>query len=538
MPDNDISQEDISVIYIVERGKDSTIFGYKDISEELYLLMFFLSIKGDTSENGMERYKSFVVEPVQDLLRWTTEFEFPSHTASETCLTLAQDWIARCQHPEPYYPTRLVEILSPGKSTDLRLCLTHEEQPTGPYMTLSHRWGTASFLKLTLANLTDLVKGLSITDLPQTFQDAITVVRRLGCKYLWIDSLCIIQNSKEDWLHEAGLMGEVYENSHCNIAATWNSSSDDGLFATRNPSEVEGIVVHPKWAGLKSATFRVMEFGLWERLITSAGLNKRAWVVQERLLAPRVLHFGRTQLAWECHEVDACESYPTRLPVAQQSTQTIHKGLDPETDGKILQWMGDSKSSQNIHGYHVWNKIVAAYTAGELTVASDKFVALSGLAKKMQTVLQDEYLAGLWKRTLASDLLWKVHGGKQANGLLSTRAAQYRAPTWSWAALDGHIMPGRPNIDRILISIEEAATDPIVSENPLDQLKFGWVRLRGVLLPGTVKPQESSASQPEKMNVCFFQRKENHGPLDLPRHPDRKSRSDGILSHRIDRESV
>ena len=370
-------------------------------------------------------------------------------------------------------------------------------------MTLSHRWGAASFLQLTSSNLPDLVKGFRIADLPQTFQDAIGVARRLGCRYLWIDSLCIVQDSTKDWLHEAGLMGEVYANSHCNIAATWNSSSDDGLFTERNPSEVEGIFVHPQWASLKSAAFRVIEFGLWESLITSADLNKRAWVVQERLLAPRVLHFGRIQLAWECHEVDACETYPTGLPVAQQSTGTMHKGLDPDTNGRHLQSMGDSESSPNLYTYHVWNKIVAAYTAGELTVASDKFVALSGLAKKMQALLQDDYLAGLWKGTLSSDLLWKVNGGEQTNGLLPTRAPQYRAPSWSWAALDGHIMPGRPNIDRILIIVEDAATDPTGTGNPLGQLKSGWIRLRGVLLPGTIKPQESSGLHPDKLDVCF-----------------------------------
>ncbi|CAO1605042.1 hypothetical protein XANCAGTX0491_008577 [Xanthoria calcicola] len=519
---NNVSQEAIiSINYLVQRGRDSTVFGYKDISAELHLLIFSFDFGIDASTDDTTIYKKvFIVEPVQDLLRCTADFTFPSHTASETCLTLAQDWIARClrQHtkcnvspkrPEPYYPTRLVEILVPGKGTDLRLCLTREEVPTGPYMTLSHRWGAASFLKLSLSKLPDLVKGFSIAELPQTFQDAIIVARRLGCKYLWIDSLCIIQDSTDDWLHEAGLMGEVYANSYCNIAATWNSSSDDGLFTKRNGSEVEGIVVHPKWAGLKSASFRVVEFGLWERLVTSAGLNKRAWVVQERLLAPRVLHFGQTQLAWECHEVDACETYPTSLPVAQQSTETIHKGLDPETDGKTLQSMGDSESSPNLHPYHVWNKIVAAYTAGELTVASDKLVALSGLAKKMQTLLQDEYLAGLWKRTLASDLLWKVNGGRQANGRLSTRAAQYRAPTWSWAALDGHITPGRPDINRILISIEEAATDPVVPGHPLGQLLSGWIRLRGVLLPGTVRLEESSPSQLDKLKVCFSAAKDS-----------------------------
>ncbi|KAI4140525.1 MAG: hypothetical protein LQ341_003799, partial [Variospora aurantia] len=256
------------------------------------------------------------------------------------------------------------------------------------------------------------------------------------------------------------LMGDVYANSHCNIAATWNSSSDDGCFTKRNPSEVEGLIVHPKWTGLKSTTFRVVEFGLWEDLVTSAGLNKRAWVVQERLLAPRVLHFGRTQLAWECHEVDACETYPAGLPVTQQSEQTMQKALDPGTEGKKLQSMGDSRSSPNLHARHIWNKIVAAYTAGELTVASDKLVAIMGLAVRMQSLIQSDYLAGLWRDTLSSDLLWKVIG-------------------------------------------HEAVTDPVVPKNPSGQLNSGWIRLRGVLLQGTVKPLDSSTSQPDKLHVYF-----------------------------------
>lgn len=396
-----------------------------------------------------------------------------------------------------------MEILDHVEGKDLRICQTSEDVPAGPYMTLSHRWGSASFLKLTVSNQADLRKGFDIADLPQTFQDAIAVVRRLGCQYIWIDSLCIVQDSPEDWQHEAALMSEVYTFSHCNIAATWNSSSDDGCFTKRNAAEVEGLVVNTKWTCLENITFRVVEFGLWENLVISASLNRRAWFVQERLLAPRVLHFGRTQLAWECHESEACETYPTGIPIAQQTDQSMYKRLDPDTEGKRLQSLGDSRSSPNLYTSHVWKKIVTAYTAGQLTMASDKLVAISGIAKIWQTLLQDEYLAGLWKRTLPSDLLWRALAGKQANGLLSTRSPQYRAPSWSWAALDGPIVPGRPNIDRILVTVVEAVTELREPANPLGQLKSGSIRLRGVLLSGNVRPLEASAPWPEKLSIYF-----------------------------------
>ena len=536
----DLSKDDVSVTYGVQRAKDSPLIGYRTVPADLYMLGFTINTaESVTSTSGStddeDRYRVFLVEPVGDwstlqhlLEAWNlssgsdltgsaSHHTVSSHTASEACLALAQDWLVRClknhvrcniRHQlKPYRPTRLVEILPLGGNKDLRLIHTNRTVPDGPYLTLSHRWGTAKFLRLEQLQLAKFEEGFNIVDLPRTFRDAVAVTKRLGCKYPWIDSLCIIQDSADDWSHEAGLMGEVYANSLCNIAATGSITSDDGCFMERNASEVSGLVVNPKWAGLSTTTFRIVDFGLWERLITSAPLNKRAWVVQERLLSPRVLHFGRTQLAWECRELDACETYSDGLPAAQENAQSTIKGLDPDIDGKKLQSMGGSKSSPNLHAYHLWNKIVTLYTAGDLTVASNKLVALSGLAKKMQIMLQDEYLAGLWKGTLASDLLWMVISGKQANGLPSIRPDQYRAPSWTWATLDGHIKPGRPNTDRILISIEEAGTDLLVRENPFGEVTSGWIRLRGALLQGKITLLNPSALRSDRLSVRFTDRK-------------------------------
>ena len=534
-----LSQKDFSVTFGIQRGKDSPLIGYKDVPADLHMLGSSLNTAEsvtttDGSTDGEDRIRIFVVEPVGDwatlqqlLEAWdlssypdptgsASHYTVSSHTSSEACLALAKDWLLRClknhvrcnvRHQlKPYCPTRLVEILPLGSDKDLRIIHTIKTVPDGPYLTLSHRWGTAEFLQLKQLRLPEFEQGFNIADLPRTSRDAIAVTRRRGGKYLWIDSLCIIQDSPDDWSYEAGMMGEVYTNSLCNIAATGSITSDGGCFMERNALEVRGPLVSPKWTGLKATTFRIVDYGLWEKLITAAPLNKRAWVVQERLLSPRVLHFGRTQIAWECRELDACETYSDGLPAAQENAQSTIKGLDPDTDGKKLQSMGDSGSSPNLHAYHLWSKIVTLYTAGELTVPSNKLVALSGLAKKMQIMLKDEYLAGLWRITLASGLLWMVLNGKQANGLPSTRPAQYRAPSWAWATLDGHIEPGRPNIDKILISIEEAGTDPLVRGNPFGEVTSGWIRLRGALLRGEITPHNPSASRSDRLSVHFTAR--------------------------------
>jgi len=179
-----------------------------------------------------------------------------------------------------------------------------------------------------------------------------------------------------------------------------------------------------------------MDSDFWENATTDAPLNRRGWVLQERLLPPRVLHFDREQLLWECHELDACEAYPLGIPHGSGTVFTHFKGLDPSSDGKRLRVLSGQNSDQDLNRYHLWNRILGSYMRCDLTCEEDKLIALSGIAKDMH-LLDDEYLAGLWRRQLPGQLLWKINDCKQANGLPSRRPHNYRAPSWSWASVDG-----------------------------------------------------------------------------------------------------
>ena len=132
----------------------------------------------------------------------------------------------------PWYPSRLIDI---GKtdSANVRLIESSADPPSGEYATLSHCWGSARYLQLNSANLRGLKHQIAISDLPLTFKEAFAVTRRLGIRYIWIDSLCISQDSKEDWLHEAALMHKVYSHSYCTIAAAASADSTQGLFRCR-----------------------------------------------------------------------------------------------------------------------------------------------------------------------------------------------------------------------------------------------------------------------------------------------------------------
>lgn len=175
------------------------------------------------------------------------------------------------------------------------------------------------FLKLTRDELHRFQEGIPIDSLPQTFQDAIGIARRLRIRYIWIDSLCIIQQSDNDdlaWKREASLMDMVYSKSFCNISATWATNSSKGLFSNRNPTFLHYIEVdlHVKGQAPGCKRYTVSDIKLmWRSELLEAPLSRRGWVLQERLLAPRILHFCRHELFWECCEKEASESYPIEM---------------------------------------------------------------------------------------------------------------------------------------------------------------------------------------------------------------------------------
>jgi hypothetical protein len=174
-------------------------------------------------------------------------------------------------------------------------------------VTLSHCWGQNKIKRLLEENLDQMKKTIRVAELPKTFQDAIAVTRKLGIQYLWIDSLCIIQDNQEDWARESSIMGLIYKNGYCNIAAAAASDGTQGCFQQRDPLLAQPCRVtldrELKRFGLKTGLYNLVPHTLWEQGLSKAPLLKRGWVVQERVLARRVLHFGRNQLFWECQEL-------------------------------------------------------------------------------------------------------------------------------------------------------------------------------------------------------------------------------------------
>jgi hypothetical protein len=184
---------------------------------------------------------------------------------------------ADCNHriDKDWVPTRLLYLDNDGS---IRL-QTNFSVVSVRYITLSHCWGkaNASQPKLTSGNIESLKRNIDINSLSKTFQDAIEITRRLEVRFLWIDSLCIIQGDQQDWQQEASRMGKVYSNGMLNISAH-SDHPEQGCFRVRDPSRVQLIPVDNCCPQDPYRGEAIYATGFWHRNVVMSPVNLRGWV--------------------------------------------------------------------------------------------------------------------------------------------------------------------------------------------------------------------------------------------------------------------
>ncbi|EAT90787.2 hypothetical protein SNOG_01138 [Parastagonospora nodorum SN15] len=290
--------------------------------------------------------------------------------------------------------------------------LLHKNGEFGYWACLSHCWGGEQPLQTTRDSLTRHQNVIYWRDLPRTFQDAVFVTRAFGIPYLWIDSLCIVQDDLDDWQVQSAKMADIYQYSILTIAASASSGPSQGIFRNAGPEYMDKPIVDV----LGDTTLTKVR--IRKALSHSAAelpLLGRGWVHQERLLSPRILHFGHNEMIWECMECLACECghhegrYNARSPslLWPTSKEMFH----PYFLKPANLWIHMSPP--------VWQRAVEDYSRMALSKPEDIFPAISGLAKILQNETGWEYVAGLWKETLIVDLVRSLAG---ANLFLGFRA--------------------------------------------------------------------------------------------------------------------
>jgi hypothetical protein len=248
-----------------------------------------------------------------------TQIGFPVLPAAGNHMRFAliREWLQWCdgfhnckKHKTAKLPTRLLYVGDPkGSDSDSEFLKLVPAKNIGDqkYIALSHCWGYVKEGEVppyctTKENIDEREKGWKRTDLPLTFQHAIEVVRGLDLKYLWIDSLCILQGVSGDWEEESKKMEDVYASAYCTIAATSAGNSHAGFLTERQSGDYGYVLDYSGrlfYIGTDIANF--------DNEVETARLNKRAWVLQERFLSRRTIHFAENQMYWECGEGVYCE---------------------------------------------------------------------------------------------------------------------------------------------------------------------------------------------------------------------------------------
>lgn len=344
------------------------------------------------------------------------------YTGSAMAAVSIKTWLRNCeqhhqcrQFKESRLPTRLVDVRNPGH---ISLYCTDEVE-TGIYACLSHCWGTTPTLRTTSETISTYTDSIPWSTLPKVYQHAISVANNLDIPFLWIDSLCIIQDSDEDWIAESAKMADIYSRAVLTIAASLAERDTDSLFSYAPKPYCSKLL--SSLNGSKIFVRKTMDHGHGPAPLP---LLNRAWVLQERLLSSRIVHFTHQELVWECMEQLTCECGCIR--------SLWSPGHVPFDKDLLYEPVLVRSSTQDVH--ERWRRLVHEYSRLHLTHNRDKLPAISGAARRFSGFMRKEYLAGLWGDKLLADLLWERVGNSSAANYIEG------IPSWSWMAAGIHVV--------------------------------------------------------------------------------------------------
>ncbi|KAM0330515.1 hypothetical protein ACHAQA_003462 [Verticillium albo-atrum] len=397
-----------------------------------------------------------------------------------------------CSQVEGDLPRRLLYI---GSSALLDLRVTDVFPADVRYVALSHCWGPDTPFTTTWATLAQREAGIEWSDLPLTFQDAITVARHLDVEYIWIDSLCIIQDDKGDWAVESLKMGSIYERAYLTVAAATSVGDREGFLGPTRQREYyksSTIDMHPFGEVSGVQVRRAFDVRATPRVDP---LYTRGWTFQERIMPRRILTFS-SAIIFECHTTTSCETGRSvhADPFYCASIAKTHDNIFRDKERQFVDLLRRGTDSSSL--YKLWVVVIEQMTMREMTYQRDMLPAISALARRFQVAQpHDTYAAGLWCEYIAFFLSWDTRGaGRALEAQLDSRrlpkrtgpprtTRTYRAPSWSWASVDGPCVFALTDLvfdDPLGLKLLDMHTD-VNKTNPFGEVTGGWLRIRGLV---------------------------------------------------------
>ncbi|KAI4231912.1 MAG: hypothetical protein LQ349_005304, partial [Xanthoria aureola] len=426
-----------------------------------------------------------------------------------------KQWMQECEkgHPncalsqQPRLPMRVLDVLAPGESGRVKLLETFD-RPRGRYMALSYVWGKIQSIRLAQATRNDFMKGIRMDSLPQTIKDAVQVTRALEVQYLWIDALCICQDSDPDKEMQIPYMNEYYRKAVAVISASGAADVHAGFLRRQETTSslltrIEGQTVdhHPhsglipyripfSCEGVDNLTLLDVDTMPHSYDYHEEPITKRGWTLQESALARRLLTFPSTGgIIMRCHDGKKFAGKVLSNPFEEDPAFAY---LDTR----------DHSPPRQAELFQHWTQVVQDYSRRSLSYPGDIFVALGALALESQIrdgVTLGKYVAGLWSNTLRKGLLWHIasppHPDRNSYLPPARTASNYHAPSWSWASC------GQPVIFRAerqsdtnflrnyykeepswCIEVLHCKVFPQSERNPLGAVSSGYIDLKGLLI--------------------------------------------------------
>ncbi|KEY74393.1 hypothetical protein S7711_07299 [Stachybotrys chartarum IBT 7711] len=379
------------------------------------------------------------------------------------CLDVCLTKHTSCSPQDTAFPTRLLQLGATLKDTQVTLV---EPAPgtRGHYVALSYCWGGYERLRCMSWNKEMLKHGFQSSQLPQTLQDAVSLTIRLGLRYIWIDSLCIVQDDEVDWERESGRMSDVYGGAYLTIAAASSPSAETGFLTQRAMPETLRIPIEDEYGEPAFVCLQdVLRSGFHGGRLEP--WTARGWTLQEELLSSRLIVYTKQELQWTCLSCSRCECDG---PIPEfAATNTPLRRLSSAQDA-----------------FRMWQRHVVEYSTRCLSFPSDKLPAMAGLAQFFHKIVGCAYVAGLWLDNLIDDLTWCRQGPLHESPVEATPTT-YRAPSWSWASVDGSIEYfGRYMGNGLTAeaSIVDYAVGGSEMAHAFGSIKQGWVQVRGAVI--------------------------------------------------------
>ncbi|KAI0642051.1 heterokaryon incompatibility protein-domain-containing protein [Trametes meyenii] len=370
---------------------------------------------------------------------------------SSQCFSLALESIDKCTNAHKYcpkptsalpLPTRVIDCLDPSHP---RLFIT--EDIPGNYAALSYVWGGEQPHRTVQSNILAYINHIDVALVPQTIRDAITVVSHIGLRYLWVDSFCIIQDSREDKIRELVKLRHIFRNAYVTIVAACAPCASSGFLHDRAAPTVSASTPRlPYWCEdgqLGTVNTEPVNVTSTDPIVVHEPVDQRAWCLEERLLSPRKLVYANNTLQYHCQSSITCVGNTISRPqFSAMRLQDVMFLSDEAIEGHL------SSESRRFNVWRFlrwsWSDILTNYTRRIVTKPRDKLTALSGVAEQFHRVLRyaegveprktNRYLAGLWEHTFLHDLLW--WRWDEASPTKHRDSQLYLAPSWSWASLD------------------------------------------------------------------------------------------------------